>query len=451
MIVTKKHLDRRTFLRGCGVALSLPLLDSMVPALKADSGSLSSPPTRLSVVYVPNGIMMDQWTPAAEGAAFALPSILQPLADWRSDIVLLSGLSHMEALALPGEGAGDHARASATYLTGVHPNKTEGADLHNGISLDQIAARELAAHTQLASLEMALDSTETLGACEPGYSCAYTNTLSWRTPTEPLPMENHPRAVFEHLFGDSNSTDPKERLARVRQQRSILDFVSQSANTLLKQVGPADGAKVNEYLDAIRDVERRIQVAERQSARDLPVVERPAGIPATFKAHAELMYDLQVLAFQCDLTRVVTFMKGHEQTVRSYNEIGIAEAHHPLSHHGGDPDKMAKVAKINQYHISTFAYFLNKLKSTREGNGTLLDHVAILYGSGLSDGNMHRHDSLPALLAGGAAGKIKGGRHIRFAKDTSMPRLYGTLLDLIGVPLDRLTTVDGKLEPLSLA
>jgi hypothetical protein len=449
MIITNKRLHRRTFLRGCGVALGLPLLDSMLPALKADISGLASP-TRLSLIYVPNGVMMDQWTPAAEGAGFALPAILQPLADLRSEFLVLSGLSHMEALALPGEGAGDHARASATYLTGVHPNKTEGADLHNGVSLDQIAARELGKQTQLASLELALDSTETLGACEPGYSCAYTNTLSWRTPTEPLPMENHPRAVFEHLFGDSNSTDPAERAARIRQQRSILDFVSQSAAGLLKKVGPADGAKVNEYLDAIRDVERRIQVAEQQSSRDLPVLKRPAGIPSTFKAHAELMYDLQVLAFQCDLTRVVTFMKGHEQTVRSYGEIGIPEAHHPLSHHGGDPEKMAKVAKINQYHLSTFAYFLEKLQSTRDGDGTLLDHVVILYGSGLSDGNMHRHDSLPALLAGGGSGRIKGGRHLRFTKDTPMPRLYGTLLDLIGVPLDRLATASGKLQPLSI-
>ncbi|HEX4425282.1 MAG TPA: DUF1552 domain-containing protein [Terriglobales bacterium] len=451
MIITKKHLPRRTFLKGLGVAVGLPLLEGMVPAFAFANEAVAKPASRISFVYVPNGIIMDKWTPATVGTGFEMTPILEPLTAMRENLLLLSGLSHLEARSLPGEGAGDHARASASFLTGIHPNKTEGADLRNGISLDQIAAKELSKHTQLASLELALDSTETLGACEPGYSCAYTNTLSWRTPTSPMPMENHPRAVFETLFGDSDTTDAKVRQAQIKSDHSILDFVTQGVSRLMQDVGTGDRVKLSEYLDAIRDVERRIQLAESQAPREMPVLERPVGIPSTLEAHAKLMYDLQVLAFQCDLTRVTTFMMGHEQTIRSYVEIGIPDSHHPLSHHAGDAGKMDKVAKINAYHIKMLAYYLEKLKATPDGDGSLLDHSVVLYGSGLSDGNLHLHDSLPVLLAGGGAGKIKGGRHLRYPKDTPMTNLYGTLLDMVGVPADKLGSASGKVEPLSIA
>ena len=335
-------------------------------------------------------------------------------------------------------------------MTGVHPKKTGGADLRLGISLDQIVAKELGKNTQLASLELGLDPTDTSGQCEAGYTCAYTNTLSWRTPTTPLPVENHPRAVFEHLFGDSDSTDPKERLARIRSDRSILDFATQSVARLLKGVGPSDRTKLTEYLDAVRDVERRIQLAEEQASRKPPMLERPIGIPATLEEHAKLMFDLQVLAYQCDLTRVATFMMGHEQTTRSYSEIGIPDAHHPLTHHGGDTEKIAKVIRINIFHAKMFAYFLEKLRSTPDGDGSLLDHSIIVYGGGLSDGNLHLHNNLPILLAGGGSGRIRGGRHLRYPADTPMPNLYLTLLDMVGVPMENLGTSTGKLEPLSI-
>jgi hypothetical protein len=450
MIITKKCLPRRTFLRGLGVAVSLPLLDSMVPALSKAAGTAKAP-TRLTFIYVPNGVMMDFWTPKEEGAGFQFTPTLEPLAPFRDRLLVLSRLAHMEALALPGENGGDHARASSSFLTGVHARKTEGAEILAGVSVDQIAARQLGKYTQLASLELALDATETIGECESGYSCAYTNTLSWRTPTTPVPMEHHPRAVFENLFGDSSSTDAKVRLSEISSDHSILDFVAEGVNDLVKRVGAGDRSKINEYLDAIRDVERRIQLAEKQSSRELPVVERPVGIPAIYKEHAMLMYDLQVLAFQCDLTRMTTFMTGHEQTNRAYPEIGIPDSHHSLSHHGGSADKKAKLVQINLHHSKLLAYFLEKLRSTPDGDGSLLDHSIILYGSGLSDGNMHTHDNLPMLLAGGGSGQVKGGRHIRYPERTPMRNLYGTLLRMIDVAWEDPQNDTEKLEPLSIA
>ena len=450
MIITKKRLPRRMFLHGMGVAVGLPFLDSMMPALAVAGETASKAARRMTVIYLPNGIMMDQWTPAAEGKAFEMTPILEPLTPLREHLLLISGLAHPEGIAAPGEAGGDHARAASSFLTGVHAKRTEGADLKAGVSLDQIAAKELGKYTQLASLELALDSNETIGECESGYSCAYTNTLAWRTPTTPMPMENQPRAVFENLFGDSSSTDSKARLAQIESDHSVLDFVSQGVNSLMKRVGAGDRSKLTEYFDAIRDVERRVQLAEEQSSRELPRLDRPVGIPATYEEHAKLMYDLQVLAYQVDLTRVTTFMMGHEQTNRSYGEIGIPDTHHSLSHHGGNAEKKAKLTKINTYHIKTLAYFLEKLRSTPDGDGSLLDHSVILYGAGLSDANMHTHVNLPILLAGGGAGKIKGGRHLRVPADTPMPRLYGTLLDVVGVPLGNLQSSDGRLDPLSL-
>lgn len=450
MIITKKRLPRRTFLQGLGVALAVPFLDSMVPALATAADAINKA-TRLTFIYVPNGVMMDFWTPKEEGAGFTFTPTLEPLTPFRDQLRVLSGLAHMEALALTGENGGDHARASSSFLTCVHARKTEGAEILAGISIDQIAARRLGQYTQLASLELALDATETIGECESGYSCAYTNTLSWRTPTTPVPMEHQPRAVFENLFGDNNSTDAKVRLREIRMDHSILDFVTEGVNGLVKTLGSSDRGKINDYLDAIRDVERRIQLAETQSSRELPLVDRPVGIPATYKEHALLMYDLQVLAYQTDLTRVTTFMTGHEQTNRAYPEIGIPDAHHSLSHHGGNAEKKAKLVQINGYHTKLLAYFLEKLRSTPDGDGSLLDHSIIMYGSGLSDGNMHTHDNLPILIAGGGSGQIKGGRHIRYPERTPMRNLYGTILGMVGAPPQDLESGAGKVEPLSIA
>ena len=353
------------------------------------------------------------------------------------------------ALALAGEGAGDHARAAATFLSGVHPKKTEGAGIQAGVTVDQFVAKELGKDTQLTSLELALDSTEVVGSCDGGYSCAYTNTLSWRTPTSPLPMENKPRAVFERLFGDSDSTNPQERLARMQRDRSVLDFVTEEVSRMAKGLGPKDRAKLNEYLEAIREVERRIQKAEEQASRELPSLERPEGVPATFTEHAKLMADLQTLAWQTDMTRVTTYMMGQESNSRVYNELGFSDAYHPLTHHQGDPVKIAKVIQVNIFHAKILAYFLDKLRSTPDGDGSLLDHSMIVYGSPLSDGNLHLFKNLPVLLVSGGAGQIQGGRHLRYPKDTPMANLYLTLLDKLGVPVDSLGDSTGKVELLS--
>ena len=447
MIITKKALPRRTFLRGVGATLALPLLDSMVPALAA---APAQSPTRLSFVYVPNGMIMDQWTPATLGRNYELTSILEPLAPFQDDMLVISGLAHNTGWALEGEGPGEHARASATFLTGVHPKKTEGADLRAGTSIDQIVAREFRQHTQLASLEVALDSTEVVGTCDTGYSCAYSNTLCWSSPTTPVPMENKPRAVFERLFGDSDSTDPAERRARLRKDRSILDLVTQDVARLQTRLGARDRAKLTEYLDSIRDIERRIQIAEDQSSRELPSVERPVGVPPTFTAHCKLMTDLQILAFQTDMTRVITFMMGREQNTRVYNELGIKDAYHPLSHHQNNPDKIAQVHQIDILHSQMFAYFLEKMRSTPDGDGSLLDHSMVVYGSSLSDGNLHVHNDLPILLVGGGAGRINGGRHIRYPEDTPTTNLFLTLLDKLEIPLENFGDSTGRVDLLAV-
>jgi hypothetical protein len=428
--------------------MALPLLDSMVPALAATTSTAS--PTRLSFVYVPNGMLMDQWTPATLGYNYEMTSILEPLAPFRDDMLVISGLAHNTGWALEGEGPGEHARASATFLTGVHPKKTEGADLRAGTSIDQIVAREFRKHTQLASLEVALDSTEVVGTCDTGYSCAYSNTLCWSSPTTPVPMESKPRAVFERLFGDSDSTDPAERRARIRKDRSILDLVTQDVARLQTKLGGKDRAKLTQYLDSIRDIERRIQIAEDQSARELPSVERPVGVPPTFTAHCKLMMDLQVLAFQTDMTRVITFMMGREQNTRIYNELGIKDAYHPLSHHQNNPDKIAQVHQIDILHSQMFAYYLEKMRSTPDGDGSLLDHSMVIYGSSLSDGNLHVHNDLPILLVGGGAGQIKGGRHIRYPEDTPTTDLFLTLLDKLGIPLENFGDSTGRVDLLNV-
>jgi hypothetical protein len=449
MIITRLHMPRRTFLRGVGATLALPLLDSMVPALAAARTTAAKAVPRLGVVYVPNGIHMNLWTPEADGAGFAFTPILKPVEAFRDRLLLLTGMSDKPGNALPGEGAGDHARASATFLTGVHAKKTDGADLRAGVSLDQIAAQHLGRETQLGSLELALDSNEFLGACDAGYSCAYSNTLCWRTPTTPLPMESDPRAVFERLFGTSDSTDLAARRARIEEEKSILDAVTAKVSDLKRRLGARDNLKLDEYLSAIRDVERRIQKAEEQSGRQLPVVERPAGIPSTFEEHARLMFDLQVLAYQTDLTRVITFMMGREVSSRAYPEIGVPDPHHPLSHHQQDTGKIEKLIKINVFHMQMFAYYLEKLRNTPDGDGSLLDSVMIVYGSGMSDGNSHSHLNLPILLAGGGGGQLSGGRHLRYERDTPHTNLFVSLLEKLGIPTESFGDSNGKAEHLS--
>jgi len=447
MLITKMSLPRRTFLRGVGAAIALPLLDSMVPALGSLRAAGPTRTRRLAVAYVPNGIQMEKWTPAADGASFEITPTLEPLRPFRERMVVVTGLTNRPAFPAAGEGTGDHVRASATFLTGVHPKKTEGPDIRAGVSMDQLAAQALGKDTQLTSLELCLDSNELIGACEAGYSCAYANTLSWRNPTTPLPMENQPRAVFERLFGDSDNTTRAARLARIRDDRSILDSLVDEVQRLRRRLGPADTGKLAQYLDAIRDIERRIQKAEEQIDVELPSMDRPSGgIPSTFAEHAQLMFDLQVLAFQCDMTRVITFLMSREVSPRTYTEIGIPDPHHGLSHHQNNPASMEKLAKINTYHIQQLAYFLEKLQATPDGEGTLLDHVTLLYGCGISNSNLHTHDNLPILVVGGGAGSIKGGRHVRVTADTPLTNLQLTLLDKVGVPLDALGDSTGRVD-----
>jgi hypothetical protein len=439
MIITKKKIPRRTVLRGMGAAVALPFLDGMLPAFASQQESIA----RLSVVFAPNGVNVARWTPATEGAGFQLSPTLEPLAPFRDRLLVLSGLDNSIGDPHPGEGeTAPHERAGGVFLTSVHPMR-EG---HVGVSVDQIAAKELGRRTQLASLELGLHANDIVGQCEKSWSCAYIHTLSWRTPTTPLPIEYRPRAVFERLFGDSDSTDPAVRRARLQKDRSLLDSVAEAAARLMRTVGPDDRARLGEYLEGMRDVERRIQRAEEQSSRELPAVDRPSGVPAGFEEHATLMFDLQVLAFQSDLTRVITFMLGPEQSNRTYPEIGVPEVHHGLSHHQGDQVKLAKLAQIDTYHNKLFGYYLEKLQATRDGDGSLLDHSTILFGRSMSDSNEHLLQNLPILVAGGSNGRLKGGRHLRFARGTPIANLYVTLLQHVGVPLESFGASTGRLE-----
>ena len=449
MIVTQKHISRRAVLRGLGATMALPLFDAMVPAFSSIRASAASAIPRLVTVYVPNGIQMEAWTPTIEGVRFDLPPTLASLEPFRDRLNVLTGLVHQTAYPLPGEGAGDHARAGACYLTGVHPKKTEGADIRAAVSMDQIAAQHVGAETQLASLELGCDPNYFLGACDAGYSCAYGNTLSWRTATTPLPVEINPRAVFERMFGDAESTSIAARRQRIKEDRSILDALLLDVAKLKGTLGAGDREKLTQYLEAVRDVERRIQKAEQQVDRELPVIEKPVGIPDAYADHVKLMFDLQLLAFQTDLTRITTFIMSREVSSRTYPELGIPDPHHPTSHHQNNPAKIAKLEKINAFHVSLFAHFLDRLRATNDGDGTLLDQVMITYGCGISDSNQHLHDNLPMLVAGGGAGQISGGRHLRYPSDTPMTNLLLTLLDKMGVPMDRLGDSTGQLRELS--
>ena len=450
MIVTRKALPRRTVLRGLGATIALPLLDCMVPAFAAVRNTAARPTPRFGVVYVPMGAIMDEFTPATEGSGFDLPAILQPLAPVRDRMVVVSGLDNEPAVARPGEPAGGHGRIGAAFLTGVHGKPTEGADFEAGVSVDQFAAAELGRETELRSLEIGLEATDLAGACDVGYSCAYVNTLSWRTPTTPLPVENNPRAVFERLFGDADTTDPAARAARLRKNRSILDSVAGKVADRTAVLGARDRVKLVEYLDAIRDVELRIQRAEEQGDRVLPTLERPTGgIPEAFDEYARLMFDLMVLAFQADLTRVGTFMIGKEISGRTYPEIGVAEGHHQVTHSTGDPERVAKLVRINTYHMQLVAYYLERLQSTQDGDGSLLDQTMVFYGSGMSESDQHDPHKLPALVVGGAAGHLKGGRHLRCPEGTPLANLYLTMLHKLGVPAERIGNSTGSFAELS--
>jgi hypothetical protein len=447
MIVTKKAISRRTVLRGLGATVALPLLDAMVPALTAMQKTPANAVRRLGIVYHPNGVIYENWLPKGVGAGFEFSPVLAPLEQFRDRLVVVTGLADRQAEAL-GDGGGDHSRASGSYLTGVHVKKSDSM-VHNGVSMDQIAARTFERETQLSSLQLTVDNNNLVGSCDVGYSCAYSNTLSWLTPTLPLMSENDPRVVFERLFGSSDSTDARVRASRLRQDRSILDSVTARVRQLQRKLGAADNTKVSDYLASLRDVERRIQKAEEQSARELPEVDRPVGIPDAFDEHVRLLYDLQVLAYQCDLTRVITFMYGREQSARTYPQLGISDPHHQLTHHQNDPEKLEKCTKIQTHHAALFTAYLEKLQAIPDGDGSLLDHMVILFGAGLSNSDRHTHGPLPTVVVGGGAGTIKGGRHLVYPEGTPLTNLHVTLLDKVGVPVDKLGDSTGKFTELS--
>jgi len=439
MTMFNHSLPRRTFLRGLGATLALPMLDSMTPPLSALGPS--TPPIRLGYVYTPNGIVgaCDKsprpfmWTPKTVGANFEFSPTMKALEPFRDQINVLSGLAQVTGRAL-GDGPGDHARATATFLTGVHPYKTGGADFRLGVSADQIAARELGKYTQLASLELGLEPQPLAGNCDSGYTCAYMS-MSWRGPSSPLPAEINPRAVFERLFGDGDSTDPKVRASRLEQQKSVLDYVTGSLSRLQRRLSTGDKQKIDEYFESVRDVERRIALAEAQNASlELPHLERPGAVPDDYAQYSKLMIDLQVIAWQTDMTRVASFMLGRDGSNRSYREIGISDGHHSISHHQGDDERLDKLIKIDELHVSMFAYLLRRLRETPDGDGTLLDHSLVAFGSSISESNIHTHDDLPIVVAGTANGQLKGNRHLVYGKETPLNNLFLSMFDLAGLP-----------------
>ena len=391
---------------------------------------------------------MSDWTPAREGSGFDFPATLQPIEPFRDHILVLSGLAHRNGRSL-GDGAGDHARAGASWLTGVHPKKTRGADIRNGLSVDQILAQGIGRSTPLPSLELGLQDVRLVGGCDSGYSCAYSNTVSWGSPTTPLPYETNPRRVFERLFGDGDTTEPAVRATRARQNRSLLDFVLDDANRLRPNLGAGDRRKLNDYLDSVREVERRIQNTEQRDGVELPTLDRPAGVPTTFEEHVRLMSDLMAIAFQADLTRVATLMYSREGGNRTYRAIGVPDAHHGLSHHQDDPERIARLRLIDRHHVAMLGHFLGRLRDAQDEHGSLLDHSMVLYGSSLSDSNAHTHDNLPTLLAGGGAGTLRGGRHLRYPEDTPMTNLFLTMLDKLGVQRDQVGDSTGRIAHLS--
>ena len=447
MIITKKALPRRTFLKGVGATLSLPLLDAMVPAATALAKTPAKPVRRLGYVFMPMGCDITRWTPPGGEKLDKLSPILSSLEPVKQDVTIVSNLEL--ANAYPGS----HATSNSAFLSAAKAKVTESTDYYLGTTADQIAARHIGQSTQLPSLEMAMDLLKLVGQCDNGYACVYQNNLSWSSPTTPLPAEAHPRIVFESLFGEGGTA--QERRAALRKRASLLDSISEEITRLQRDLGPADRAKLEEYLTAVREVERRIQTAESDAAKNqLPDLDRPLGVPASYADHARLMFDLQVLALQGDVTRVTTFQLARETSNRTSPEIGVPDPHHPLSHHGNNPEKVALMAKINSFHVSLFAEFVLKLKKTTDGNGSLLDHSLYLYGSGMGNPNVHDHTNLPTIVAGGAAGKMRGGRHIQYDKPTPLANLHLSLLNKVGVPMesfaDSTGTVDELFEPLSI-
>ena len=448
MIMTRKSLSRRTLLRGVGTAVALPFLDAMTPALNAATAR----PVRMAFVYVPNGIDMRHWNPAYEGALQELPRILKPMEPFKQDMTLLSNLTHNGGRALL-DGAGDHGRCCGGYLAGVQPRKTM-VDIKAGISCDQIVANDIGRQTRFPSLEVGLEDARQAGDCDSGYSCAYTNNLAWRGDAQPLPPLLDPRALFERLFGNGANLTPEQKTLQTKQRRSILDFVTGDTKTLQANLGPTDKRKLDEYLSSIRDIELQLTKAEHDNAQVNPGMDKPYGVPADFAEHFKLMTDMMTVAFQADLTRVMTFLVSREGSSRAYREIGIADGHHPLTHHQNKPEMMEKVAQINVYQMTQFAAWIEKLKSIREGDGTLLDNAMIVYGAGLSDGNRHTHEDLPTLMVGrggkGANGGIKAGRRIVYRKETPMSNLFLTMMDRMGTKVEHFGDATGRIEGLDL-
>ena len=441
MIVTKKALPRRTFLRGIRASLALPLLDAMIPAATAWDKTPAKPVPRLGFVFIPMGCDHSRWTPSDSPVLDELSPILAPLDSVKEDLIVFTNFDLKNAYP------GTHSTSNSAFLSAAFAKHTESSDYYLGTTVDQHAARQIGRDTQLPSLELSMDLLQTVGQCNNGYACVYQNNLSWSSPTSPLPSEAHPRTVFERLFGEGGSID--DRRAALRKRASLLDWVSEDIQRLKQRLGPADRIRVDGYLSSIREVERQIQRAEAGAADNpLPDLDRPKGVPAAYADHAKLMFDLQLLAFQGDNTRVITFQLARELSGRTYPEVGVPDPHHPLSHHGNDPEKVEKISRINRFHVSLFAEYLEKLKSTPEGDGSLLDHSVLLYGSGMGNPSTHDHDNLPILVAGGSACGVRGGRHVKFSEGTPLANLHLTLLDRVGVHMDSFGDSDGKVDDL---
>jgi hypothetical protein len=442
MFITKKHVPRRTFLRGMGVSLALPLLDSMVAAQTPSSGTALNARPRLAFIYVPHGAIMSQWTPAKLGTDFELTPILQPLEPFRDKLNIVSGLANHNS------DNGGHAITTSVWLSGVTPKKTEGTDIAAATTVDQYAAAKIGRTTAFPSIELAIeDVTTTIGGCDTGYSCLYLNTTAWRSPTMPLPMEINPRVVFERLLGEPGTS--AQRLARMEEDTSILDSITQEVNRFQKGLGQRDRTRIGQYLENIREIERRIQQTEkRQAGSELTPPDAPVGVPESYEEHVHLMYDLMVLAWQADLTRVSSFMMARELSQRTYPQVGVFDPHHAVSHHGNKPENIANCVKIQNYHVRQLAWFLNKLQATADGDGSLLDHSLIMYGSNLSNSNVHDHVPLPTLLAGGLGGRIKTGRHLKYPDNTPMSNLLMTVLEKVDVEMDHLGDGTGKFADL---
>ncbi|MGC6566000.1 MAG: DUF1552 domain-containing protein [Akkermansiaceae bacterium] len=443
MILSRKALSRRTVLRGLGTTVALPLLDAMVPAATVAGLTPAKPVKRLGFVFMPMGCDLSRWTPRSQGDLSQLSPILDALGSVRNEINVLSNIELQPAYP------GTHATSNSAFLSAARTKQTESADYFLGTTVDQIAAQHIGQETQLSSLEMSMDLMQTVGQCDNGYACVYQNNLSWSSPTTPLPAEAHPRLIFETLFGEGGTQ--QQRRANLAKRASLLDFVSSDLQSLKRELGSADRAKVDDYLTSVREIERRIQKAEAQSKEEnMADLDRPDGVPASYSDHARLMFELQMLAFQGDITRITTFQLARETSNRAYPEIGVNDPHHPLSHHGNDPKKIERMSKINAFHVSLFAEFLEKMKATPDGNGSLLDHSLFLYGSGMGNPNVHDHQNLPCIVAGGAAGGMKGGRHIGFEEPTALANVHLTLLHKAGVNVEKFGDSNGTIKELGI-